>query len=218
MDWLNANAGAVQAIAAAATGVLTSILIGVTVFYAVETQTMRKTARDQFNLGQRQFKITEDQFAAGLQPKLAVRVNYDPSRWHTLRYHLKNVGNEPCLLKCCFVHIRLPHKSGLSYIPVRILTLSEVVLVPGDELDGELDFSKECSKAIDEYGSITELFLRVAVFVNCSDLGSTSKHCFCIYACREPSPEYEHIIQLRRGIKMLRCELHNEVIVGQCSS
>src|SRR5438874_390812 len=115
MDWLNHNAGALQALTAIAIALLTAVLIGVTWWYASWTRKMGVTMKDQAESMQAQVKAMQAQMIAAFQPSVGLAFSLRTTGSsgtptgieHTIGGFVRCVNNGPQPVKVISVKIQI---------------------------------------------------------------------------------------------------------------
>src|SRR4051812_22156911 len=98
LDWLNQNSGAVQGISSALTALVTIVLILVTWRYVRLTERLSQTAQDQFNLGQRQYKLSQDIAMLPYLPNFPLQVDLKLDSPRVVQFTFSNLGNAALLV------------------------------------------------------------------------------------------------------------------------
>jgi hypothetical protein len=166
MDWMNHNSGAVQAIMAIIIGVLTTVLIGVTWWYASLTRRMAHTLEQQ--LAASFHPNLEMVFLHHYQGKGTDQGVYTETVFSELL--IRNKGDLP--LKIISVFTKLIYKDQKFANQIEELVAQHRVVPPGG------DVSYQITIYVPEGASTAEYERRG--MIHCSDLAGVSKHSFSI--------------------------------------
>lgn len=167
-DWLNKNAGAVQALGAGATTLLTVLLAIITLWYV--------------RLTRRLAQISRLQYGATVRPKLKIAITSpDPGPRYTIDYIIENIGEHPVnIWNIVFtVWFTMDHTQVYRSRHCFYRRGSPQILLEGDKIDDIVDLTEYATKkppwlkrthrAVNQH---TELH------VDCSDLAHSAQYCF----------------------------------------